>query len=161
MKQRKINSIILHCSDSDRPEHDDVCVINRWHLDRGWDMVGYHYFIKSNGEIQRGRPDNKMGAHVKGHNRHSIGICLSGKGAYPWVQIRSAIALVKHLKEKYGDIPVYGHYQFNDQKQCPCMSMMWFTHKYNAVAHTLSGDVEIDEETIKGCMPKKDEESTD
>ena len=59
---RKINRVFIHCSASDRPEHDDISVIKKWHTSpdpkdpsKPWADVGYHYYIKFNGEIQHGR----------------------------------------------------------------------------------------------------------
>lgn len=74
---RKINKVILHCSDSDYANHDDIKVIKEWHLARKFNDVGYHYFIRKDGLIQKGRDITIIGAHCKGQNKSSIGICLS------------------------------------------------------------------------------------
>src|SRR5688572_22456707 len=52
--------------------------IQRWHLDRGWATVGYHFVISPGGRIFRGRPVDRLGAHVLGHNGGTVGICLMG-----------------------------------------------------------------------------------
>jgi len=49
-----------------------------WHLGKGWDGLGYHYVIHKNGDIWKGRPEHRNGAHAKGYNTKSIGICLAG-----------------------------------------------------------------------------------
>jgi len=60
---REIDRVFLHCSASDRNEHDDVAVMRRWHVDdRGWDDVGYYYFIKKDGTVQPGRDLEKAPA---------------------------------------------------------------------------------------------------
>ncbi len=81
---RPINEIIVHCSATkpewmqDRPTSEKVAEIRRWHLDRGWRREGYHVFIDRDGTIVDGRPIEQTGAHVKGHNTGTIGICLIG-----------------------------------------------------------------------------------
>ena len=73
---RKIDTIVIHCSASH--QNVDVNDIKMWHLERGWRAIGYHYVITANGEVQEGRPIEKIGAHVKGHNSTSIGVCWVG-----------------------------------------------------------------------------------
>ena len=88
-KPRLINLIVLHCSDSDHPHHDNVETIRKWHTERGFtgpdgvegteDDIGYHFVITKDGTVHAGRPVEAVGAHVHGHNANSIGICLTGK----------------------------------------------------------------------------------
>ena len=70
--------IVVHCSAT--PESQDITAetIRRWHLAKGWRDIGYHYVIRRNGKLEIGRPLAEAGAHVKGYNRKSIGICLVG-----------------------------------------------------------------------------------
>ena len=75
---RTINLIVIHCSatreDKDFTEYDlDVC-----HRRRGFNGTGYHFYIRKNGDIKSTRPIEKVGAHAKGFNRESIGICYEG-----------------------------------------------------------------------------------
>lgn len=75
---RSINQIIVHCS-ATKPGMDiGVLEIRRWHKDRGFSDIGYHFVIRRSGRIENGRPAKKPGAHAKGHNADSIGICLVG-----------------------------------------------------------------------------------
>jgi len=117
----KITMIIMHCSASDRQEDDDISVIRKWHLARGFSDVGYHYFVKKNGTVQRGRQDNEIGAHCKGFNTHSLGICLHGLKDFRYDQFYSVNILLRslmmtyHLTEKL----VYPHHFFNPAKACP------------------------------------------
>lgn len=117
---RNINLIILHCSDSDIPSHDKISVIREWHLARGWKNVGYHYFIRKCGTIDTGRPEDEIGAHCKGFNKNSIGICLSGRSEFTEQQFLSAASLVLKLMDKYnlGLIDIVGHNEFS-KKTCP------------------------------------------
>jgi hypothetical protein len=119
---RDITRIIVHCSDSDISAHDDISVIREWHVhERGFNDVGYHFFIKSNGDIQEGRPLELAGAHVHGHNTDSIGICLHGKYIFTPAQFKALRRLVLTLRFEY-DIPeenVHGHREFSNYKTCP------------------------------------------
>jgi N-acetyl-anhydromuramyl-L-alanine amidase AmpD len=48
------------------------------HLQRGWLGCGYHYVIHEDGSIFQGRPLYTVGAHARGYNDTSIGICTVG-----------------------------------------------------------------------------------
>lgn len=52
--------------------------IQRWHVERGWATVGYHFVVSPTGRVFRGRPVDRLGAHVLGHNAGTVGICLMG-----------------------------------------------------------------------------------
>ena len=75
---RDISLIVVHCSAT--PPDMDIGreEITDWHRDRGWSDIGYHYVIRRNGDIEAGRMVQKAGAHARGHNANSIGICLVG-----------------------------------------------------------------------------------
>jgi len=76
---REINRIIIHCSATPEGRDIDAATIKDWHVNgNGWSDIGYHYVIKINGEIESGRPLDIVGAHCKGHNDDSIGICYIG-----------------------------------------------------------------------------------
>lgn len=137
MKKAKI---ILHCSDSDVLAHNDVNIIRRWHKARGFKDVGYHFFIQYNGTIQKGRPLDEdseiepfeVGAHVKGHNLNSIGICLHGRNEFTNNQYRAAAALIRTLQKQF-DLDkgfIYGHNQFNKAKTCPNFNVDRFIKSY-------------------------------
>lgn len=132
VKQRRdisaISKIIIHCSDSDNPAHDDISVIRKWHIeDRHFLDVGYHYFIKKNGEIQKGRELYEIGAHCEKHNIDSIGICFSGKEKFPWRQLRGGVYLIRDLcdilglRKRYRDSKdfIFPHHFFDPSKTCP------------------------------------------
>lgn len=115
---RDINQIIIHCSYS---KTGNAAVINQWHLDRGWDGIGYHYIILKNGLIEKGRELHKIGAHCKGQNSDSIGICMIGNSIEDMTQIQheSARQLVAALQWIFGDLKLYGHNHYNKYKTCP------------------------------------------
>ena len=73
----KIDKIILHHSGSPI-SRTTIHSIHNWHLQRGWLGCGYHYVIHEDGSIFQGRPINVVGAHAKGNNENSIGICTVG-----------------------------------------------------------------------------------
>jgi N-acetyl-anhydromuramyl-L-alanine amidase AmpD len=129
---RQINSIVIHCSDSDIPGHDDISVIREWHTkERGWSDVGYHFFVKSNGEIQKGRPTYKVGAHCRGMNANSIGICLHGRDEFSNDQFKALSDLVSSLLVEHDILvtQVYGHYHFSN-KTCPNFNVSEFIFEW-------------------------------
>ena len=80
---RDINKIIIHCSATVEGRDYTVSDINIWHVKRGFDCCGYHYVIYRDGTIATGRALEKIGAHCKGYNKNSIGICyIGGLDAY-------------------------------------------------------------------------------
>ncbi|WP_102400223.1 N-acetylmuramoyl-L-alanine amidase [Haloimpatiens massiliensis] len=105
----KPNTIVLHHAESSKCTVEDI---NRWHKGNGWAGIGYHYFVKKDGSIYKGRPDNAIGAHARGHNTNSLGICAEGRYMVenmPQAQKNSIIELCKYLKSKYGISRIYGH----------------------------------------------------
>lgn len=119
---RIIRKIIIHCSASSNPKHDNIGVIRNWHMsERGWKDIGYHFVITSNGEIWPGRPIDQAGAHCEGHNFDSIGICLTGDKIFTQEQKVSAAKLSRIICE-HNDmtmLDVLPHRAFNKGKTCP------------------------------------------
>jgi len=125
---RKINEVIVHCAatpDSfvvgSRWYELDVKEVRRWHVEeRGWSDIGYHYFIKRDGTLQTGRPLERAGAHVRGRNKHSIGVCFSGSHSYTEEQKESLVGLYKSLRARFGlrASSWRCHNEFSD-KDCP------------------------------------------
>lgn len=76
---RRINKIIIHCSATPPTMDIGVKEIRSWHVnERKWRDIGYHFVVRRNGEIEIGRPIEMQGAHAKGHNKTSVGICWVG-----------------------------------------------------------------------------------
>lgn len=124
---RDINKIIIHCSATREGQAFSVDTIKQWHLNRGWSDVGYHYIVHLDGSISYGRDINKRGAHVKGHNTGSIGVCYVGgvetdgktpKDTRTPEQKESLLDLIKTLKRLNSNAVVYGHRDFSS-KACP------------------------------------------
>lgn len=116
---RKIRRIIVHCSDSPQGRGDDVETIRRWHLERGFDDIGYHYVILESGTVQPGRDLERAGAHCQGYNSDSVGICLIGDYSFTKDQFRALRTLVDIFENTYGKLEVHGHCYYNPQKECP------------------------------------------
>lgn len=120
---RQINHIVVHCADTPKDVHFDINNIRQWHLERGWSDVGYHYIILLNGTIQLGRDLNTAGAHVKGYNKNSIGVCyIGGKGQDTRTvqQKASLVYLIATLRRIFTKAKVWGHRDFAGvTKQCP------------------------------------------
>ena len=77
--RKKTDSIIIHCAATKKSMDIGYKEIREWHVDQnGWDDVGYHYIIRRNGKLEKGRPEEYSGAHAPSHNSRSIGICLVG-----------------------------------------------------------------------------------
>lgn len=87
--------------------------LHQMHLNQGWSGIGYHFYIRQDGSIHRGRPENTIGAHAKGANADSIGICHEGnyevEETMPEAQKQASIWLLEQLHTKYGNISVVGH----------------------------------------------------
>ncbi len=124
---RKINRIIIHCSAT--PEGKDYTVqqIDQWHSQRGFRCIGYHFVIYRDGSVHEGRPIEQVGAHCKGYNANSIGICYIGgcaadgktpKDTRTEAQRAALIRLVADLKARYPRATVHGHNEFAN-KACP------------------------------------------
>lgn len=116
----KVKRIILHYSASSNPAHNDVSVIDTWHKERGWSGCGYHFFVKYDGTIQKGRDEKRQGAHCKGNNRNTLGICMHGNGRHTAKQLQGLDRLLVDLYERY-DLSlekVYLHKELRDTSCC-------------------------------------------
>ena len=124
---RAIHKIIIHCTATREGDDISVDTIRRWHLNRGWSDIGYHYVIDIKGDIHAGRPIELMGSHTRSENKYSIGIAYVGgveadgktpKDTRTKAQKDSIIRLVKKLKGCYPDVTIHGHNEFSN-KACP------------------------------------------
>ncbi|MFA5032376.1 MAG: peptidoglycan recognition family protein [bacterium] len=111
--KRKVIKIYIHHS-ALSPD-TGLEAIRELHIQRGFDDVGYHFVIEKNGDIRKGRDINTQGAHVKGDNTESIGICVCGnfEETYPTtIQIKTLVILIKKLFREFGELQVLGHKDF-------------------------------------------------
>lgn len=121
---RRITKIIIHCSDSDITGQS-AAMISSWHKERGWEKIGYSYFIQTTGKLEKGRGPFEVGAHCKGHNADSIGICLAGKKYFSNYQFDALKMLLELLKISFPDAELYGHNELDkDGKTCPNFNLV-------------------------------------
>jgi len=117
-----VKEIIIHCTDSPNGRDDRAEDVHRWHLEKGWSGIGYHYLICIDGEIENGRPEFWQGAHTHKHNKGSVGVCLVGTDDYSFPQWVALDELVMYLEKKYPEARVMGHNEVS-RKKCPGFSV--------------------------------------
>lgn len=111
--------LVVHCADTPNNREVTAEEIHRWHKERGFDGIGYHAVIQRSGLVERGRPEYWSGAHVRGHNTDTLGVCLVGRDQFNDVQLNSLRLLLKDWKRKYPDAEVVGHCDLDSGKTCP------------------------------------------
>lgn len=124
---RTISEIIVHCSATPEGRDNRAADIDRWHRQRGFRCIGYHYVIDLDGTIEAGRSPEEQGAHCVGHNAYSIGICYIGgcdkdmqaKDTRTDAQKASLRLLLRYLRQRYPAATIYGHHDFDKGKACP------------------------------------------
>ena len=118
MKPDQIDAIIIHCSATRVGQNIHASDIDKWHREQGFAMIGYNYVIDLDGTVETGRPLTMDGAHCKGWNSHSIGICYVGgldstgkpMDTRTWEQKRAMASLVAQLLDRFPSIVrVMGH----------------------------------------------------
>lgn len=125
--KRPITEIILHCSATKEGQDFSAADIRRWHLDRGFNDIGYHFVVRLDGSVEQGRDINRIGAHCLNHNRRSIGVCYVGgldRAGHPADTRTSAQrlalpALLRRLRHHHPTATIHGHREFA-AKACPC-----------------------------------------
>lgn len=116
----KIKFLVIHCSDSEDSKSYTAADIHKLHLKFGWNGIGYHKVISRSGLIENGRPEFWIGAHVKGYNDKSLGVCLIGRKKFTKNQFSSLKLVIKDWKNKYPKAEIVGHYEItNSSKTCP------------------------------------------
>lgn len=139
---RDIDLIVIHCSANQEGSGLDAAYINKEHKKRGWSGIGYHFVIKEDGTREIGRPISKVGAHVYGHNKSSIGICYIGglekdtlkpKDTRTDAQENEILDLLEELRASFPNAKIVGHRDLSPDingdgviekwewmKACPC-----------------------------------------
>lgn len=159
-----IRKIVIHCSATANgkslrtPTQTAAQVIDGWHKQRGFKRLdgarktfnphlahlGYHFVIDTDGHLETGRAEGEMGAHVKGHNMYSLGICLVGgvsasgrhHAEFSEAQWRTLYQLLRRLEVDYPHAKIYGHRDLSPDlngdgtispnewlKSCPCFDV--------------------------------------
>lgn len=141
---RPMHTIVVHCSATIEGKNYTSKDIKKWHLQKGFNDIGYHFIILVDGTIEIGRPLNKIGAHVSGYNTGTIGICYIGglgsnnkaKDTRTDAQKESLNKLIDMLKENITIKEINGHRDYSKDlngngkidkneyiKQCPCFNV--------------------------------------
>ena len=110
-KRCRTDYIVIHNADAPMCSAQDV---HRWHLGNGWAGIGYHFFVRKNGQIYRGRPLETVGAHTQGFNSVSVGVCFEGKyhsvdKHMPDAQFTAGRELLMYLRQIYQQAAIKGH----------------------------------------------------
>ena len=128
MKLTNVKFIIIHCSATPRGRKVKAEDIRRWHTSCGFSDIGYQFIVGLDGEIDEGRPLDTAGAHCRGYNNCSIGVCYVGgletDGVTPadtrTEQQKKALKwLVRKQREQFPQAEIRGHRDFA-AKACPC-----------------------------------------
>ena len=127
---RRINEIIIHCTATRANQSVTLADIDRWHKERGFKGIGYHYVIDTNGLILVGRNEIEVGAHCEGRNLNSIGICYIGglnagdnhpEDTRTSQQKDAIIDLIKEIVNRHPIKLITGHNVYANKK-CPCFN---------------------------------------
>ena len=115
-----IKQLIVHHSAS--PRNVTTAQIRHWHTNptpegKGWSDIGYHYIIEGDGKVEYGRPISRIGAHCRGYNRESLGVCVVGNNTVPehkWSMQQVAVLqdLVYGLRLVFPKLTVRGHNEY-------------------------------------------------
>ena len=124
----QIKYLIVHCTATREGLPFTAADVDRWHRAKGWNSIGYHFLVRLDGTVERGRSEHTPGAHCSGLNNLSLGICyvggLASDGKTPKdtrtpAQIAALRALLTRLKHKYPQARIVSHHHFNPHKACP------------------------------------------
>lgn len=136
--RKETTEIIIHCAATKPSMKVDATVIDRWHREKGWLKIGYHYVINRDGSIEIGRNEDTVGAHAKGYNATSVGICLVGglsednepEDNFTDEQWLMLTRLVDGISSKYPDAKIIGHNNVST-KTCPNFDVgEWYAERY-------------------------------
>ena len=108
--------IVHHCAGDGSPES-----IHSYHRSLGWAGIAYHYYVRKDGTVYRGRPENMTGGHTTNYNWCAIGICFEGnfeKETMSAAQRKAGAELVANIKSRYPSITVGKHSQYG-ATSCP------------------------------------------
>ena len=125
---RRIDLIVIHCSATRSDQQYSVRALIRDHADR-FGFTGYHYYVTRGGTVYQTRHEQLVGAHAKGYNEHSLGVCyeggldVNGKPAdtRTGAQKRALLRLLRRLKAAHPEARILGHRDLPGvKKECPC-----------------------------------------
>ena len=173
---RNIDSIIVHCSATKAGQDFTATDIDRWHRERGFNGIGYHYVIRLDGKLEKGRDVALAGAHCKGWNERSIGICYIGgldENGRPAdtrtnAQKRVLYQIIMDLQREYNILQVLGHRDTSPDlngdgviepyeyvKACPCFDVKEFLRSGRELLFVLLVALVVSV-LLSGCRSKKE-----
>jgi len=126
--RKQTDYLVVHCTATTSNQKVTAEQIDRWHRQRGWLGIGYHYVIRRDGLVEHGRHPDAIGAHVEEYNDRSVGIALAGgvgtdgepKRNFNQKQLIALHELIEALLHAYPDALVTGHTNFSgEHKACP------------------------------------------
>ena len=120
LSRENVKLLVIHCSDTDDSVNLSASDIHKMHLRFGWDGIGYHKIVLRSGKVENGRPEYWVGAHVKGKNNISLGVCLIGRSKFTTKQFFSLEKILKRWKLLYPNAEIIGHCDTGQtNKTCP------------------------------------------
>ncbi len=135
--RKRTDWLIVHCSATTPAMNIGAKEIDQWHRRRGWLGIGYHFVIRRDGTVEKGREITEVGAHVEGYNSSSIGICLVGgvndtdnpENNFTPEQFVSLEKLLRDVIAEYPTAKITGHRRFA-KKACPSFDVEeWLKEK--------------------------------
>lgn len=142
VKRTKTDLIVVHSSATPPDMDIGAYEISRWHKDRGFDDIGYHVVIRRDGEIEYGRPLDVRGAHAKGFNSRSIGVCVVGgvdsnmeaELNFTEEQFSSLDRVLTALQGLFLDTSVVGHKDLPaTSTKCPSFDVIFWWNNINLI----------------------------
>ena len=173
---RNIDSIIVHCSATKAGQDFTAADIDCWHRERGFNGIGYHYVVRLDGKLEKGRDVSLAGAHCKGWNERSVGICYIGgldangrpADTRTNAQKRVLYQIIMDLQREYNILQVLGHRDTSPDlngdgviepyeyvKVCPCFDVKEFLRSGRELLFVLlvAWVVPV---LLSGCRSKKE-----
>lgn len=144
MSNFPIKRIVVHCTATREGQDVSAETIKGWHLKQGWSDIGYHYVVRLDGRIEKGRPDTAIGSHVKGWNKGSIAIVYVGgldkdgkaKDTRTPAQKKALKEIIARMSALHKNPPIMGHRDLSPDKdgdgvvekhewlkECPCFDV--------------------------------------
>ena len=129
---KNIKLLVVHCTDTQNNINVSASDIHKMHLNFGWNGIGYHKIILRSGKIENGRPEYWIGAHVKGKNHISLGVCLVGRDKFTKKQFLSLEKVLAEWKRLYPKAKIMGHCDTGKTpKTCPNFDVISWSKRRN------------------------------
>jgi len=155
-QRTRTTRIILHHYHSETATPQDV---HAWHNDRGFGGFGYNFAVDMDGTIWEGRGIGAFGVHTAGNNHDSIGIACQGRyddrtTAMPDTQFNALVALIRHIRSIYGEIPILGH---RDVTATACPGQHFPMDEVRRLEHRPVTPI-VQKDTMTACCPPTEQQ---